>query len=89
LDVDDLLIIYFFQIIKPFLNERIKKSITFQPDLQSLHRSVDPEILPKELGGSQGSFDNSACFKSYKSTMLSYFENVKKYVEMSKMKNGK
>ena len=46
-----------FQIIKPFLNERIRKSITFHSDLDSLHQSVDPKILPKEFGGEQVLFN--------------------------------
>ncbi len=50
-----------FNVVKPFLNERIKKSIYFHNSIESLHEQVPKEILPKELGGDLGPFDNNAC----------------------------
>ena len=44
--------------MKPFLNERIKNSIYFHNSLESLHEEVPKEILPQELGGETGPFDN-------------------------------
>ncbi|ODM90665.1 Retinaldehyde-binding protein 1 [Orchesella cincta] len=41
-----------FSIVKPFLNEKIKKRIYFHGrDLTSLHKSINPEVLPDFLGG--------------------------------------
>ena len=71
---------FFFQIIKPFLNERVRNSITFHATLESLHRSVDPQILPEEIGGSQGPFKNRDGFEAYKK-MIDHFKNVKRFVE--------
>ena len=47
--------------IKPFLKEQVRKSIHFHDSLETLHLHVPKEILPIELGGSSGSYDNSAC----------------------------
>ena len=47
--------------IKPFLSEQVRNSIHFHDSLETLHQYVPKEILPTELGGSSGSYDNSAC----------------------------
>ena len=44
--------------MKPLLNERVKNSIHFHNSLESLHEEVPKEILPQELGGDIGPFDN-------------------------------
>ena len=45
--------------MRPMFNERVRDSIIFQEDLASLHAFVDPSILPEELGGTCGKFDNT------------------------------
>ena len=66
--------------IKPFVNERVSQSIIFHDSLESFHGYVDREILPKELGGTNGSFDNSKMAYAV-STMSEYFEQVHRYVK--------
>ena len=39
-----------FNMVKPFMNERIRNSIFFHDSLETLHKEVPREILPKELG---------------------------------------
>ena len=39
-----------FNMVKPFMNERIRNSIFFHDSLETLHKEVPKEILPKELG---------------------------------------
>ena len=65
--------------IKPFLNEEVKQSILFHNNLDSFHAHVDKEILPHELGGQQGGFDNSAASRSVYS-LSEYFVQVQNYV---------
>ena len=65
--------------IKPFLNDEVKKNILFHNNLESFHEHVDKEILPEELGGEQGIFDNSAASTSVYS-LSEYFVQVQKYV---------
>ncbi|CAL8141813.1 unnamed protein product [Orchesella dallaii] len=41
-----------YHIVKPFLKEKLSKRIHFHgDDLTSLHKHLNPEILPKSLGG--------------------------------------
>ena len=68
--------------IKPFLNEQVKKSIIFHNNLESFHNYVDKEILPEELGGTQGPFDNSAA-SSAVYNMSKYFGQVHNYVNQN------
>ena len=66
--------------IKPFLNEEIKRSILFHRNLDSFHNYVDKEILPEELGGTNGGFDNQdAALAVY--NMSEYFNRVHTYVQ--------
>ena len=44
--------------MRPFLNDHIRNSIHFHNSLESLHEEVPKEILPQELGGDTGPFDN-------------------------------
>ena len=53
-----------YAIIKPFLSETFQNSIMFHgSDYKSLHSHISPEILPKELGGKRGNFENSSISK--------------------------
>ena len=65
--------------VKPFLNERVKKSIQFHDSLEALHEHVPQEILPNELGGSSGPFNNSACAQAT-FALEQHFLKVKKIV---------
>ena len=56
--------------------ENIQKMINFHPDFQSLHEFVNKDVLPEELGGTAGKFDNSVCVEQTKS-MEEYFKILK------------
>ena len=47
---------------------------------------IDPKILPSDLGGTAGPFDNSECVSALKH-MADHFDNVRKYVMWHKQKN--
>ena len=66
--------------IKPFLNERVQNSILFHDNLTSLHAYVEKQILPEELGGKQGPFDDSAESAAVLN-MSEYFESIQYYVK--------
>ena len=67
-----------YNMIKPLLNQRIRDTIIFHEDNQSLHQHVCPSTLPKELGGTRGPFNNSTAVNVTK-TMPDYFMEIKKY----------
>ena len=68
-----------YNMIKPFVSEQVKESIIFHNDLESFHHYVDKDILPYELGGTNGSFDNDAMSSAVHS-MSEYFGQVHAYV---------
>ena len=68
--------------IKPFLTEQVQESIIFHSDLESFHKYVDTEILPEELGGTNGPFENSAMASSVYA-MSDYFVQVHAYVNQN------
>ena len=65
--------------VKPFLNERVKNSIRFHDSLETLHEHVPKEILPTELGGLSGPYDNSACAQATLS-LEKHFSKVRTFV---------
>jgi len=66
-----------FNMVKPFLNDRIRENIVFHGnDLQSLHEEVSPELLPGDLGGS-GELDNTAVVTAAKQLDTYYQDLVK------------
>ena len=71
-----------YNMIKPFVSDQIKESIIFHTDLSSFHEYVDKDILPEELGGTNGPFDNfemaSAVYE-----MSGYFKQVHDYVNQN------
>ena len=72
--------------VKPFLNERVKKSIQFHDSMEALHEHVPKEILPNELGGSSGPFDNAACAQATLA-LEQHFLKVKKIVAANNIGN--
>ncbi|TRY72381.1 hypothetical protein TCAL_04745 [Tigriopus californicus] len=49
-----------FALIKPFLSETIRSRIKFHgSNMESLHDSISPSVLPLEFGGQAGPMDNS------------------------------
>ena len=66
--------------IKPFLTEEVKNTIMFHRSFESFHKYVDKEILPGELGGMQGSFENTDTWSAI-SIMAEYFVQVQNYVK--------
>ena len=66
-----------FGIVKPFMAEYVQKNIHFHSNYQELHEHVNKEVLPEELGGTAGKFDNSTCLEQAK-TMENYFKSLEK-----------
>ena len=56
-----------FGLIKPFLSDYVKNNIHFHNSFESLHEKVSKDILPEELGGTAGKFDNSKTVEMVKS----------------------
>ena len=51
---------YIYACIRPFLKAKIVKRIHLHgSNMESLHRHVDPEVLPNEYGGKAGPFSNT------------------------------
>ena len=71
--------------IKPFLSEQVRNSIHFHDSLETLHQHVPKEILPTELGGSSGSYDNSACAQATLS-LEKHFSKVRTLVSSNDIK---
>ena len=67
-----------YAMVKPFLSEAIVNSIMFHPDATSLHKHIDPKILPNELGGTLGPFDNAPVYEAMKK-ISGYFERLQTY----------
>ena len=68
--------------IKPFVNNQVKESIIFHDNFESFHSYVDKEILPCELGGTNGSFNNTDMASAVHS-MSDYFAQVQYYVNQN------
>ena len=71
--------------IKPFLSEQVRNSIHFHDSLETLHEHVPKEILPTELGGSSGSYDNSACAQATLG-LEKHFSNVRTFISSNEIK---
>lgn len=65
-----------FGVVKPFLSEYVKKNVHFHSTWDSLYEHVDREVLPEEMGGTAGKFDNSICAAQAKD-MEQYFNDLK------------
>jgi len=75
----------FNNMVKPFLNERIKDRIYTHAKNEELHKYISPEALPKKFGGKIEDFNNSECSASlYK--FEEYFQDVNKMVLANKDK---
>ena len=55
-----------YNIFKPFLSKEVKERMTFHSKLTSLHKHIDPEILPEDFGGKQPPFSGNQCYESVK-----------------------
>ena len=71
--------------IKPFLSEQVRNSIHFHDSLETLHQHVPKDILPTELGGSSGSYDNSACAQAT-FNIEQHFAHVQNFVAANSLK---
>lgn len=68
-----------YNIVYPFMNERSKELVIFHSNLTSLHKYLDPEMLPSEYGGSQGPLDSSEEALALEA-IHSYLQQVNEYV---------
>lgn len=68
-----------FNIFKPFLNARMKEKIFVHgSNMSSLHKHISPQFLPKEYGGTHGSF-------TYQKWMEGLSKNTKVIKELEKI----
>ena len=67
-----------YNIVKPFLNERMKSRIVFHSSMDDLHKFVPKNILPAEFGGDKGDFDGRESFEAI-CKMEDYFKEVKTF----------
>ena len=61
----------------------MKNAIIFHDSLISLHQHVPKEILPNELGGKIGNFDNNECAQAVFS-IENHFNRVHEMVKQNK-----
>ena len=71
--------------VKPMMNERIRNSIIFHDSLESLHKYVPKEILPKEYDGSCGPYNNHASAQKVLKS-ISEFEKETQFIKANKLK---
>ena len=64
-----------FGMVKPFMPEYVQNNIHFHANYQELHSIVSKDVLPEELGGNDGKFDNSKCVEHSK-TLEEYFKKL-------------
>jgi len=74
----------FNNMVKPFLNEKLKDRIYTHTSNAELHAKISPEALPKKLGGKL-ELDNSVCLDALLK-FEEYFEDVNKMVLANKDK---
>ena len=67
-----------YNLFKPFLAKELRDRVMFHYDFESLHKHVDPEILPEDFGGKQPPFNSHECYESLKK-MKPYFDELKTY----------
>lgn len=73
-----------YQMVKPMLNQRIRDAIVFHNSNESLHKYVDKEILPQELGGDTGKISNEESSKAVLE-MPHLFRDISKYIYRSSL----
>ena len=66
-----------YGVVKPFMSEYVRNNIHFHCNFQELHEFVSKEVLPEELGGLTGKFDNYSCFEQTKQ-MEDYFKKLER-----------
>ena len=64
-----------FGMVKPFMPEYVQNNIHFHASYEELHSIVSKDVLPEELGGNDGKFDNSKCVEHSK-TLEEYFKKL-------------
>ena len=69
-----------YQMIRPMLNQRVRDTVVFHDSDRSLHQYVDKEVLPEELGGSNGRFDSHRESAEAVLNMKDYFRDIKNFV---------
>ena len=66
----------YYSVVRPMLSRSLRESIHFHASLEELHRHVDRQILPEELGGAGGKFDNRKCLETLE-RMSGHFQELK------------
>jgi len=69
-----------YNLLKPFLQERVKESINFHDSFEELHEYVSPDSLPEEFGGTRGPFETRVCQKALQN-FEGYFEEVRRMAD--------
>jgi len=73
------LLMTIIRMIRPLLHERLRDAIVIHGSLDELHQFVDKDILPSNLDGEAGKFDNAESARAAAS-MPQYFSQLKKYI---------
>ena len=71
-----------FDAMRPFLDDHTKNMLNFHDSYDSLHKVVDKEILPEELGGTNGKFNNKHCSTAVHQ-IIDHLKDVKKYAKIN------
>ena len=72
-----------YNMVRPFMNERIKNSIFFHYSFESLHEHVPKQLLPKEYGGDMGPYDNHEAAKKVFDSEI-HFRRAMQFVQANK-----
>ena len=67
-----------YQLIKPFLSQRVRESYIFHPDVASLHEHLPQDILPEEFGGKLGPSQNKENVEALHK-LTGYFDRLQSY----------
>ncbi|XP_015929972.1 clavesin-1 [Parasteatoda tepidariorum] len=68
-----------YHLVKPFVKKKLLQRVHFHGSkLESLHEFVPKELLPEELGGTMGPFNNKE-FASYFYSQESFISNINQY----------
>ena len=77
----------FYNLLKPFLGEEVKKKIHFHNKYEELHEFLPKSILPHDFGGDLGPWNNDEAYQTI-CKMQPAFDEIMTF-NMKKGKGGK
>ncbi|KAJ8020362.1 Alpha-tocopherol transfer protein-like [Holothuria leucospilota] len=76
-----------FTIMKPFMNDKMRNRVKMHgTNYASLHKHVSPKILPREWGGTMGTYDNTQWKKEFLEIELAWTPSLEGTVLKKKKK---